>query len=133
MNHDTFPIIFDIKKETMVICQINYASGFPHFSFLLLWQIEGDVVAIVLNPVSLWPRLKGATSNKSRNTIDVIPEVIDSVGKNFEDKLLDEGDDSIDDIYTSCGHAEMVLLNDISHLQLVEDTCWDADTETDDC
>lgn len=95
--------------------------------------IEGDVVAIVLNPVSLWPRLKGAASKQSRDTTDVIPEVTDSVGKNFEYKLLDEGDDSIADVYTSCGHAEMVVLNDISHLELVEDTCWDADTERDDC
>lgn len=94
--------------------------------------IEGDVVVIVLNPVSLWPRLKGSASKQSRNTTDVIPEVAESVGKNFEDKLLDEGDVSIDDVYTSYGHAEMVS-NDISHLELVEDTCWDADTERDDC
>lgn len=94
--------------------------------------IEGDVVAIVLDPVSLWPRLKGAASKKSRNTTDVIPEVTDSVGKNFEDKLLDEGDCNIDDVDTSHGHAEMLVLNDISHLELVEDTCWDADTERDD-
>ena len=86
-----------------------------------------------MNPVSLWPRQKGVASKQSRNTTNVIREVIDSVGKNFEDKILDEGDDNIDDVYTSCGHAEMVVLNDISHLELVEDTCWDADTERDDC
>ena len=85
-----------------------------------------------MNPVSLCPRLKGVASKQSRNTIDVIPEVTDSIGKNFEDKLLDEGDDNIDDVYTSRGHVEMVVLNDISHLELVEDNCWDADTERDD-
>ena len=85
-----------------------------------------------MNPVSLWPKLKGDASKQSRNTTDVILEVIDSVGKNFEDKILDEGDDNIDDVYTSYGHFEMVVLNDISHLELVEDTCWDADTERDD-
>ena len=68
----------------------------------------------------------------SKNTTYVIPKVTDYVGKNFEDKLLDGGDDNIDDVYTSCGHVEMVVLNDISHLELVEDTCWDANTERDD-
>ena len=73
--------------------------------------------------------MKGAGSKQSRNTTYVILEVTYSIGKNFEDKILDEGDDNIDDVYTSRGHAEMVVLNDISHLELVEDTCWDADTE----
>ena len=87
----------------------------------------------MLNPISLWPRLKGVASKQRRNSTDVIPKVTNSVGNNFEDKLLYEGDGSIDDLYTSCGYAEMVVLNDISHLELVEDTCWDADTERDDC
>ena len=75
---------------------------------------------IVLNPIYLWPKLKGATRKQSGNTTYVIPEVIDSVGKTFE--LLDEGDDNIDDVYTSHGHREMVVLNDISHLELFDDT-----------
>ena len=92
-----------------------------------------NVITILVRfSVSLWPRLKGAASKQSKNTTNAIPEVTDSVGKNFEDKILDEGDDNIDDVYTSCGHAEMVVLNDISHLELVEDTCWDVDTERDD-
>lgn len=94
--------------------------------------IEGDVVAIALNPVSLWPRLKGATSKQNRNTTDVIPEVTDSIGKNSEDKLLDEGDCNIDDVDTFHGHSEMLVLNDMSHVELVEDTCWEADNERDD-
>ena len=76
--------------------------------------------------------MKGAGSKQSRNTTYVILEVTYSIGKNFEDKILDEGDDSSDDIYTSCGHVDMVVLNDISHVELVEDTCWDADTKRDD-
>ena len=82
-----------------------------------------------MNPLSLWTRLKGAASKQIRSTTDFIPEVTYFVGKNFEDKLLNEGDDNIDDVYTSYGHFEMVVLNDISHIELVEDTCWDADTE----
>ena len=77
----------------------------------------------------LCPRLKSVARKQGRNTTDVIPEVTDSIGIIFEDKLLDEGDDIIDDVYTSCGHVEMVVLNDISHLELFEDTCWDADTK----
>ena len=86
---------------------------------------------IVLNPVSLWPRQKGVASKQSRNTTNVILEVTDSVGNNFEDKILDEDDASIDDVYNYCGYAEMVVLNDISHLELVEDNCWDAETGRD--
>ena len=85
-----------------------------------------------MKPVSLWTRLKGVASKQSKNTTYVIPEVTDFVGNNFEDKLVDEGDDIIDDVYTSCGHVEMVVLNDISHLELFEDTCWDVDIERDD-
>ena len=84
-----------------------------------------------MNPVSLWTRIKGDVSKQSRNTTYVIPKVIDSVGNNFEDKILDEGDDNIDDVYTSHGHADMVVLSDISHLELFEDTCWDVYTERD--
>ena len=58
-----------------------------------------NVITLLIRfPESLWPRLKGAVSKQSRNTIDVIPEVKNSVGNNFEDKILDEGDDNNDDI-----------------------------------
>ena len=55
---------------------------------------------IVLNHVSLWPRLQGVAAKKSRNTTYVIPGVTNSLGNNFEHKILDEGDDNIDDAYT---------------------------------